>query len=93
MREKLIGLLDYVTRQFRFDAWENADKIADFLIANGVVIPVKCEACKYSTKSHLQPHYEERKYLCSYDCCYHRADHWCAQGKRRVIEEEKHLKE
>lgn len=35
-REKLIDLLDAITEYYRFDAWENADKIADYLIANGV---------------------------------------------------------
>lgn len=38
MREKLIELLDRATEIFRFDAWENTDKIADHLIANGVTI-------------------------------------------------------
>lgn len=38
MREKLIELLDKVTKIFRFDAWENTDKIADHLIANGVMV-------------------------------------------------------
>ena len=37
-REKLIELLDCVTRKYRFDAWENTDKIADHLIMNGVVV-------------------------------------------------------
>lgn len=42
MREKLIELLDHATKVFRFDAWENTDKIADHLIANGVtVLPVQ----------------------------------------------------
>lgn len=38
MREKLIELLDHATEAFRFDAWENTDRIADHLIANGVTI-------------------------------------------------------
>ena len=38
MREKLIELLDHVTEAFRFDAWENTDRIADHLIANGVTV-------------------------------------------------------
>lgn len=38
MREKLIELLDKATKVFRFDAWENTDRIADYLIANGVTI-------------------------------------------------------
>lgn len=44
-REKLIELLDHATQIFRFDAWENTDKIADYLIANGVEIPVHCKDC------------------------------------------------
>lgn len=49
MREKLIELLDSITVRFHFDAWENTDKIADFLIANGVTIPVQCKECKHQT--------------------------------------------
>ena len=30
-------------RIYRFDAWENADKIAEFLVANGVTIQDKKE--------------------------------------------------
>lgn len=37
-REKLIELLDKITRVYRLDAWENTDKIADHLIANGVTV-------------------------------------------------------
>lgn len=36
VRKQLIELLDNATETFRFDAWENSDKIADYLIANGV---------------------------------------------------------
>ena len=39
MRERLIELLDTITPNFRFTAWENTDKIADFLLANGVIVP------------------------------------------------------
>lgn len=38
VKEKLVELLDHATETFRFDAWENTDKIADYLIANGVTI-------------------------------------------------------
>lgn len=34
----LMNLLDDITNKYRFDAWENTDKIADYLIANGVSI-------------------------------------------------------
>jgi hypothetical protein len=38
-RKILIELLDMVTARFRFDSWENTDKIADHLLANGVIAP------------------------------------------------------
>lgn len=38
-RKRLIELLDTVTAEFRFDSWENTDKIADHLLANGVIVP------------------------------------------------------
>jgi hypothetical protein len=47
MRKKLIELLDEITKYYRFDAWENSDKIADFLISNDYVSVVRCEDCKY----------------------------------------------
>lgn len=40
MREKLIELLEIVTQEY-------AEEIADFLIKNGTVIPVRCGECKY----------------------------------------------
>ena len=39
MREKLIELLEDV---WSADTWE---EIADYLIANGVTIPVRCKDC------------------------------------------------
>ena len=40
MRDNLIKLLDYITgsSKFRFDAWENTDKIADYLLKNNVIV-------------------------------------------------------
>ena len=38
-RERLIELLDEITIKFRFTAWENTDKIADYLLANGIIVP------------------------------------------------------
>ena len=42
-REKLIRALDALLSVYRFDAWENSDKIAANLIANGVVVREKGE--------------------------------------------------
>ena len=39
MRDRLVELLDHITKNFRFTAWENTDKIADHLIENGVIVP------------------------------------------------------
>lgn len=36
--KKLIELLDEVLVRFRFDAWENSDKIAEHLVENGVTV-------------------------------------------------------
>ena len=38
VREKLVELLDHETAKYRFDAWENTDKIAAYLIAHGVTV-------------------------------------------------------
>ena len=38
MREKLLYLLDDALSVYRLDAWENSDRIANHLIANGVTI-------------------------------------------------------
>ncbi len=39
MRDRLIELLDNATKTFRFTAWENTDKIADILLADGWMKP------------------------------------------------------
>lgn len=56
-REKLIGLLNqncgYVEEQ-------PAEILADYLIANGVTIPVRCDECKY---------YNRDKDMCSRQVC------------------------
>lgn len=38
IKNKIVSLLDDIARVFRFDAWENTDKIADYLISNGVTV-------------------------------------------------------
>lgn len=38
MKQKLVELLNKATAKFRFDAWENTDKIADDLLDNGVIV-------------------------------------------------------
>ena len=75
MREKLIELV------LRMDITDNVGNIVDFLIANGVTIPVRCKDCKHLTvynsptlyaycqKTHLrfEPFKEDtRTHYCSY---------------------------
>lgn len=38
VREKLIELLNHIILKYCFDAWQNTDKIADHLIADGVTV-------------------------------------------------------
>ena len=47
-REKLIELLDW---NFGFTSEMPADKLADYLITNGVKIPVLCKDCKYTKRA------------------------------------------
>ena len=47
MREKLIEL---ITDIVGFISWDNITDLADYLIENGVVIPVRCSECKHLNK-------------------------------------------
>ena len=74
-REKLIELLDHATEVFWLDAWENTDKIADYLIEHGVVvIPVRCKDCKY---------FDEEFDACICDKEMDRNKWFCADGERK----------
>lgn len=44
-QKKLTELLDVPLEAFRFTAWENSDKVAAYLLANGVEVPVRCKEC------------------------------------------------
>ena len=64
MRDKLIKLLDYIlgSSKFRFDAWENTDKIADFLLKNDIIVL----PCKLDTKIyHIDLEIPENEVECS----------------------------
>lgn len=84
-REKLIELLDYVTEVFRLDAWENTDKIADYLIKKGVIIPVRCKDCKYygitgdqSCEVHSSTWLDDEYYIVHME-----PDDFCSYGERQ----------
>lgn len=42
-RERLIELLDHKVD----DDWYTSEEIADYLLTNGVTIPVRCKDCRY----------------------------------------------
>lgn len=52
-KERLVELLDEITKVFRFDAWENTDKIANHLIANNVVVQKQGEWVGVERKPHM----------------------------------------
>lgn len=77
-REKLLELMCEAKKADTEDA-PFCEFLADFLIANGVTIPVRCKDCKTSRKYH-QPaghryclHHERRK----------RDNDFCSRGERK----------
>ena len=67
MREKLIELV------LRMDITDNVGNIVDFLIANGVTIPVRCKECWKSAEG-----------LCSYQLKNVPGKDFCGDGERRT---------
>lgn len=76
MREKLIELLRDVQYLGGLE-----EKIADHLIENGVVIPVRCKDCEHWNERTLRckqhSHYEQDE-LNEFD-----RDYFCAYGERK----------
>ena len=52
MRDRLIELLDtaFIKSDDNF-GMPNVNQFADYLLENGVVIPVRCKDCKYFTRN------------------------------------------
>ena len=79
MREKLIELL----AGFSIDTAEEVEFVADYLIANGFTIPVRCRDCKHRTLD----------FFCGYYCRLHKGlamvtdDSFCSYGERRTENE------
>ena len=70
-RERLLELLDYITAKFRFTAWENADKIASFLLRNGVIVPpCKVGDTYYTIQRYCNtdPYDTEKEPVMAWDC-------------------------
>lgn len=73
MREKLIELLEIVTQEY-------AEEIADYLIENGTVIPVRCGECKLAREPYKGGLYCQGKREVT-------PDHYCSYGKPKEDEE------
>ena len=83
MREKLIDLISDIVD---FLGWDNIKDLADYLIENGVRIPVRCEECE---------HRDEDGDICYYHSsfgddkiCYTCPDDYCSYGKPKEKGEE-----
>ena len=73
MREKLIELV------LRMDITDNAGNIVDFLIANGVTIPVRCKDC--ANCQHKTP---LDGFFCKGFRVLVKPDDFCSYGERRT---------
>lgn len=86
MRNKLYCLI----HSFVFAATEVSDMhLAEYLITNGVRIPVRCKDCKHSYKSSGS----STRYRCEcwgvYDIdCEVTPEHFCSYGERRTVSED-----
>jgi hypothetical protein len=72
MREKLIELL---TDIIGFIGWDNIKDLADYLIENGVVMPVRCQECKYHVANYCTRDIKGRT-----NAFYMEADDYCSYG-------------
>lgn len=85
MREKLIELV------LRMDITDNVGNIVDFLVANGVEIPVRCKDCKHWKDSWVAPDGKHEHGYCymedADDVVVGRwGDDFCSYGERRTDE-------
>lgn len=74
-RERLIKLLEI--RHFL-----TAETTADFLLDNGVKLPVTCGECVHCRDGMYSQECEE--WGIYNDCCYTELDWWCSKGERRA---------
>ena len=81
MREKLIELLEDV---WSADTWE---EIADYLISNGVTIPVRCHECKH-WKNEINGCTEDKRF-CDIGFYMVHKNGFCSFGERKTNEFER----
>ena len=79
MREKLIELV------LRMDITDNAGNIVDFLIANGVTIPVRCKDCIHYDFGVCLKIYSDGA-VSQYAWQARKEDDFCSYGERRTDE-------
>lgn len=75
-KERLIELLTKVQYLGGLE-----EKIADYLIANGVKIPVRCEECKYN---HGKAIFCENYIRCERSGTVRNKSYFCSYGERRA---------
>ncbi len=98
MREKLIELLDDIQRcgedyteseiyGMRIPDTVSNENVADYLIANGVTIPVRCEECKSCMFCYPEKQIGKEPtpgWYCKEQKSYRRPDDFCSYGERRT---------
>lgn len=75
MRKKLIDLLDEFPVQMEWH--DNAD-LANYLLSNGIDIPVRCKDCQYH-----EPCKPYNKVWCQKMGRYMKPDGFCSEGKEK----------
>ena len=78
MREKLIELLENDNCPLLYVLGENVGSLADYLIANGMTIPVQCKYCK--SREWFEP---TGSYYCDLTGVCVKDEHFCAMGERK----------
>lgn len=82
MRERLIKLLiDSPSLEVLFGSDEEYAKNADYLIANGVTIPVRCQDCKH-WKNEINGCTEDKRF-CDIGFYMVHKDGFCSYGERK----------
>lgn len=71
MRKKLVSLIREVTPYW-------AEVLSDYLMVNGVTIPVRCKNCKHYLYDDF-----DGAYVCMQLSEYVKPDFWCAHGERK----------
>jgi hypothetical protein len=81
-REKLVELLKHIPQVNQYEAQvQGLDYVygcaADYILANGVTIPVRCRDCEYGEYAGLG------KFMCDLHEFVGKGDFYCASGERK----------